>query len=117
MAVKPIIQIYSRNINRINKQIKKLTTDKEIVNIVKRRDCIIIETETSIYRGQIFNQGLRGNRYTDVWIDKKANYNNEELEIITAKIIPPFTRGKLSEEEYRKKIENYQWEDHIYYFK
>ena len=101
------VMVFSDNKDKAIHKLNELVSGKEII----KRSVDYVETKEGTYQARKFNEGCRGYRYRDVYVDESLKSDQEALELIKFKLVPPHYYIGYERDD------NYNPKDHVHFFK
>lgn len=101
------VMVFSDDQNKAIKKMNELVSNEEIIKRTKD----FVETKNGTFQARKFNEGCRGYRYREVYVDESLKDSEDTMFLIRVKLVPPhYYKGYERDENYKK-------DDHIHYFK
>jgi hypothetical protein len=102
------IMIFSDTQQKAEDKLNELAASLNEPILKRSKDCI--QTSTLTIQARWFGEYCRGFRYKEVYVDKTLKNDDEKMQLILTKLVPPHYYTDCPYDEH------YNWREHIHYF-
>lgn len=86
-AIHTSVMIFASSQEKAEEKLLELENDLDEEILIRRRD--FIQTKSDTYRAKKFHEGCRGYRYQKVYVDRLLMFDENIVESIVVKLVPP----------------------------
>ena len=102
------VMIFSDTQAKAEAKLEEIISEIEDEIVYRRKD--FVETKSKKYEAKKCSDYCRGYRYQEVFIDETLRKNQDTIDWILMKLVPPHYYKNVERDE------SYSWRDHVHYF-